>query len=528
MPDAPREVELKLRIDAGAVAQLMRHPALAEVKQARARRAQLKSVYFDTPDGRLAGEGVALRVRRAGARWLQAIKGPASASSGGGLSERVECEWALARSERRPPLDIDKLASTPYHRMIEKAMRRAPLAPVFVTEFERMTIPLRFADRTTATLCLDRGFVQAGERPTRRSPREPIHEIELELASGNAARLFDLALTLSRDLPIALETRSKAERGYDLVAQKRAAPVHAAPVAYPRDATAGDALAAIFRNCLRQIEGNADGVLAYDDPEWVHQMRVGVRRLRSALALARKALPAGSLGTLAIELCWLARTLGDARDLDVFATETLPAIASATDVLANSEASIADARRGLARRAKREARRARNRARTAVASPRFAQILLAGGRLAADATSRSTSDSDPLAVPAEAFAAAHLKRRLRRVMRADEALEGSTEAWHALRIDAKKLRYAAEFFAPLYPAKRARSFTKPLARLQEALGRANDATVALTLAARLSASDAPAAGLVTGWAAAQADAHAKALARARDRIRDARPFWTGA
>ena len=113
MPDAPHEVELKLRIDADAVAQLMRHPALAEVKQARARRAQLRSVYFDTPDGRLAGEGVALRVRKAGPRWLQAIKGPASDASGGGLSERVECEWALAPSERRPPLDIGKLALPP-------------------------------------------------------------------------------------------------------------------------------------------------------------------------------------------------------------------------------------------------------------------------------------------------------------------------------------------------------------------------------------------------------------------------------
>lgn len=204
MSDAPHEVELKLRIPAAAAAKVLQHPAVADLKRARARTTKLWSVYFDTPDRRLADAGVALRLRQSGRDWLQTVKGPATAGSAGGLNERVECEWRVARSPKRPPLDLHRLATTPYRRAIEKATRHAALAPLFVTRFERTTIPLRFADRTTAQLCLDRGVVHAGERSGPGVAREPIVEIELELESGDATRLFDLALKLSDDLPIAV------------------------------------------------------------------------------------------------------------------------------------------------------------------------------------------------------------------------------------------------------------------------------------------------------------------------------------
>ncbi len=98
MSDAPHEVELKLRIPAAAADRVLRHPAVADLKRARARTTKLKSVYFDTPDRRLAGAGVALRLRQAGRDWLQTVKGPATDGSAAGLNERVECEWRLARS----------------------------------------------------------------------------------------------------------------------------------------------------------------------------------------------------------------------------------------------------------------------------------------------------------------------------------------------------------------------------------------------------------------------------------------------
>ena len=103
-------------------------------------------------------------------------------------------------------------------------------------------------------------------------------------------------------------------------------------------------------------------------------------------------------------------------------------------------------------------------------------------------------------------------------------LDGTTAQRHAIRIQAKKMRYVAEFFAPLFRAKRARAYRKALAILQEVLGAANDATVATTLASEL-APGSPAAALVAGWAGAQTDAQDRQLARAWREFTRAKPFW---
>src|SRR5438045_2716048 len=111
--------------------------------------------------------------------------------------------------------------------------------------------------------------------------RADICEIELELRSGRVERLFDFARELAVDLPLSLEPASKAARGVRLVSSASGAPVRAENAALSRDATAGDVLASIIRVCLRQIEGNADGLAREDDAEWIHQMRIGTRRLRA-------------------------------------------------------------------------------------------------------------------------------------------------------------------------------------------------------------------------------------------------------
>jgi inorganic triphosphatase YgiF len=527
--DAAHEVELKLRIPAAAATKVLRHPAVADLKSARARTTKLKSVYFDTPDRRLASAGVALRLRQAGRDWLQTVKGPGTGGSAGGLNERVECEWRIARSPQRPPLDFHKLSTTPYRRAIEKATRHAALAPVFVTRVERTTIPLRFADETTAQLCLDRGVVHAGERAGPGVAREPIVEIELELQSGDATRLFDLALALADDLPISVETRSKAARGYDLVAPQRASAVRAEAVAIHEEATTADAMAAVIRSCLRQVEANADGVRIGDDPEWVHQMRVGVRRLRCALALVRLAVPPNAMQPLAGELRWLAGVLGRVRDLDVFALDTLAAIASASERIDATREGLREPIVVLGSRTRTLVADARRDAQVAIDSPRFAQLLLATGRLASApllGAEAHTPEGAMLQQPARTFAVECLRRRHRKLHRAGHDLEGTPSQRHAIRIQAKKMRYAAEFFAPLFRSKRGRAYRKALAILQGVLGAANDATVATTLASEL-APDSPSAALVVGWAGAQADAQDKQLARAWREFTRSKPFWVG-
>lgn len=520
------EIELKLALDPAAVPRLSRllsHPALAAVKRSRMRTSHLVSTYFDTADFRLAEEGIALRLRRDGARWRQAVKGPPLATAGAGLHARSEFETPVAGAS----LDADALAATPWRKLLAKLHRRGALHPQFTTDFERRTVPLEFADGTFAEFAVDVGTIRAaGRRPL------PIAEIEIEIGAGDPVRLFELGLAIAADWPLTIAVANKAERGVALVRSGRDVgdrPARSKAAMLARDTDAAEALATIARGCLDQIAANAAG-LATDadaDPEWIHQMRIGTRRLRSCLALAAPHVPARRLDPLLADVKALASTLGTARDWDVFATETLPPLAAwfARDAATAS---------GLARmqaRLKRQRSAARDVARDAVSSPHFTRTLLAVGALAATArlgAAAPARGADPLALPARAFAAALLDRRHRKLLRGGNALaHGTPEERHALRIAAKKMRYAAEFFAPLFPAGRARSYLKLLARLQDALGRLNDAAAAARLATGLAGpADGAAAGAVHGWVAARAAALEPELVAAWSKFAAAPRFWS--
>ena len=523
----PTEIELKLALDPAATPALLRHPALRAVRRARMRTMRLANVYFDTPDSLLAAEDVALRVRHAGRRFLQTIKGPPGQGAGAGLSARAEHEWPLTR----PELDLALLSTTPWRKLLAATPEHGGLAPCFTTDFERRTIPLRFPDGTLALLCVDRGEIRATcDGSTRRAP---IAEIEIELETGTVANLYRLALALARDLPVAVMTMSKAERGHALRRGERdmvEAPVRARDVPLASDALAADALATLVRSCLHQIAANAAGLLADDDPEWVHQMRVGTRRLRSCLALIGPLAPSPALDFLQAEARWLAGVLGSARDLDVFTRETLPPLAAR---FAPDTATAAGLKR-LRGRALAHRRAARAAARHAVGSPRFPGMLLAGGlfcatpRFESGAPASPPVQRDPLDGPAAEFARALLARRHRKLHRRAASLAtASPEERHAARIAAKRLRYVAEFFCSLFPRKRFRAYLKALGALQDVLGRLNDTATALRVASETGGPGSDAAiGAVHGWVAAQAAALEPDLASVCREFAGAKPFWT--
>jgi inorganic triphosphatase YgiF len=520
------EIELKLSLDPGAVKAPQQHPAVKALRAGRMRTARIDSSYYDTGDSLLAGADVALRVRRIGKRWVQTIKGPAESASGGGLFARAEFEWPLSR----PMLDYAQLSTTPWNKLIAKARKRGGLARRFTTDFERRTIPLGFPDGTRAELCVDLGEIRATQDGETR--RAPIAEIELELEKGSASNLFGLARRLAEDLPVAVMTMSKAERGYALLSGERdviGTPARADSVPLAEYATTDEALAALARGCLQQIAANAPGLLADDDVEWVHQMRIGTRRLRSCLRLVAHCAPSGELRRLTDDARWLAEALGAARDWDVFVHETLPPLAA---WFARDRATAP----GLKRlRARAEARRrlARTAAREAVGSARFQRMLLAGGylcaapRFATERPPNAAQRDDVLGGRAADFAASLLARRHRKLERSARALEsGSPEERHAVRIAAKRLRYVAEFFAPLFPRKRAKAYLKALTAVQDVLGRLNDAATALRVANESGGTQADAAtGAVRGWVAAQAVALEPKIASAWRRFARAKRFW---
>jgi len=503
----PREIELKLALERDAMPALMRHAAVVASKSGRARTSRLVSAYYDTAGGALASAGVALRIRRDGKRFVQTVKGPPEDGSDAALSSRAEYEWPL----RRPAIDATVLRATPWSGLLRRALDDG-LVNRFTTDVTRRELPLALSGGTRARLCVDSGEIRApGVRQ-----RVPIAEIEIELVDGEPTRMYELARALAHDLPVALLPASKAERGFALAtgAQGRASPVRARNVALAAQARAVEALATIARECLHHVAANATGVAADRDPEWVHQMRVGTRRLRACLKLASRVDASIPVAPVAAELKWLAGVLGTARDLDVFATQTLPQVTSALHGDRRASAALGQ----LARRIARRRGIARRAVRTAVTSARYTQCMLATGALIA------CLDAAPSAQPAADAASALLARRHRRLHRRAAALaDGSAQQRHAARIAAKKLRYAAEFFAPLHSRKHARRYLRALIELQHVLGAGNDWVSATHLA--VESGPELGAATVRAFAAAQSSGQAPALRKAWKRFERAEPFW---
>jgi inorganic triphosphatase YgiF len=461
---APREVELALAIAPDAVGALMRHPSVAAAKRGRTRSSRLVSDYFDTADDALASAGVALRVRRDGRRYVQTLKGPAEAASTPALRARAEHEWPLARRA----IDWNALDATPWRRLLRRAAHDG-VAPRFTTDFVRRTTLLAIAKDTRALLCVDRGAIRARGRQD-----APISEVEIELVDGDPKALYAFARELASDVAVSILPTSKAERGFALADGMRhpAGPVHARDIVIAPDATALAALAAIAQDCARQVAMNGAGAHRHDHPEWVHQMRIGTRRLRACLQLIVHVDPRAPVTKIAKPLKRLAGVLGRVRDLDVFATEMLPAFETAPD--GDARVAIAE----LARRIARKRTAARAALREALASPAYTRLVLDVGALIDRLVS---SDSTR---PARDAARTLLARRDRKLRRRIAKLGGGgdDDERHAARIAAKKLRYAPEFFAPLFPHGATRSYRRALAELQRVLGIANDAVVAIRLA----------------------------------------------
>jgi inorganic triphosphatase YgiF len=489
------EIELKLLASPRHLARIARHPL---IDAAPPRVERLHAIYFDTPKRDLARAGLALRLRSDGTRWIQSLKGGGDAAAAG-LQVREELEWEVPYCA----LDFAALSQSKYGELFAGSGMRKRLAPVFTTAFERTAWPLALPDGTKIELALDRGEIQAGKR------RAAISEAELELKEGNARQLFALARELGRTVPLRLGTASKAERGYALANGSAVEPQKAMPLQLDAGMTAGAALRRIALACLAQMHANEAGVLAARDPEFLHQFRVGLRRLRSCLRLMHDE----RLRPLRAELRWLQTALGRARDWHVFTAAALAPLAR----VRRKEVTAFRARGTKVLRAH-EAQ-----ARAAVRSPRYAALLLAlGEALAGDDYGGAVATR-----PLREFAATVLARHHRRLRKLGAALRQATPpARHQARIAAKRLRYAAEFFSGLYEEARVQPYVKALRDLQDVLGALNDAAVVDALLAETGAVPLYVAGWAAGWVTAVEARELDAYDAAWRRFRGAHDFWS--
>ena len=514
-----REVELKLEIDRDEVGRLLRSPRLGELAEGRGATHSLHTVYFDTPDLALAARGIALRVRRDGRRRVQTLK--ARGAERGAHFDRIEYEAPTRRDEP----DLELVPDPALRALVAEATEGAALEPVIETRIRRTRRLLRRED-ALVELDVDQGEVRAG------GESQPLCEVELELREGEAGALYDLALELLEIAPLRISTVSKADQGYAALTGEPPAPRRATPCELDPAATLDDALARVLDACLAQVLANLAPAQLGRDAEGVHQMRVGVRRLRSALRFFRPVLPRAQRLLLERELRWLGRELGLVRDLDVFALEILePLLALRPDDKG------LDALHRVAKAAREERQEA---LREVLRGTRFTRLALEVGRYAARRQWRDQpvdERSARLFAPARLFAAALFERRDAKVRRAGAALDELEPArLHRLRIQVKRLRYAVDLLGGLFPSRRRERYHDRLPVLQDRLGRIADLATAQRLLALLVERVGPevrpdcarAAGFVEGWATADVARATDRLARPWTRFTSARPFWSEA
>jgi inorganic triphosphatase YgiF len=410
----------------------------------------LVSTYFDTAKHKLKRRGLTLRVRQNGEKHIQTVKAANGARFGRG-------EWETEVEGDAP--DLGKADGTPLDQFASKKLR-GKLKPVFATSVHRITLPVR-TKTSEIELAIDRGRIIAGQRSS------PIEELELELKSGQLADLFRIAKALEREAGAELDLRSKSERGYDLANGRDHQVVFASPIELKADMEAGEAFQVIARAALRHFSGNADAV-RNGDAEGIHQMRVGLRRLRAAISLFSKVLAPARRDEMKAELKWLTGELAPAREIDVFVKENIEPT--------THERLLRRGGRAIKAEFSEKRAQAFARARKAVDSERFRALLVDTLQWI---ESKQTVATEQASMPIDKFAANVLDRRTRKVRKEGRRLdEMAPRERHRLRIKVKKIRYAVDFFEALFPAKRAQKrlsrLSKHLKKIQGALGSLND------------------------------------------------------
>ncbi len=460
------EIELKLAVSPADLHRVMRKPVLDHFALAKPTTEQLHARYFDTNDCLLQRQGLALRVRSKSGGWVQTLKRDGKP---GGAFERDEWEVPVAGPE--PDLaalrDGADLPGT-VARLVKGLDKDGTLREKFAVRVQRETWQLRVAD-TLVEMVLDDGALTCG------GASEPVSEIEFELRSGDKAALYALAAELAGHVNLHVSSESKSARGYALCNGHLEAPRKAGTIALGRRISVDEGIKTILGSCLLHAGSNVRGVLETDDPEYLHQVRVGLRRFRSALKLFA---PLATLPEpLVAEMTWLGEVLGNARDHDVLAQQTLPALAE--------DVSGQEHLRPLLERAGAAAAAHRAELRRALHSPRYGQCMLALFEWVDCARWHQGASSEQKAAldkPLAKFARravheghARIQKRGRGLHRHDAA------ALHRLRIACKRNRYAVEFFRDLARDKPAARYIKALSALQDTLGQRNDMSVALTL-----------------------------------------------
>lgn len=505
------ELELKLSLDEDARHRIAKLPVVRNFASGNAFRQRLRSTYFDTPDLSLSQKGTVLRVRQQGGQWIQTVKTTNEAS--GGLHQRGEFESRIPDASP----DYTRLVSEHDLKLFANPHLLQQMGPAFETDFWRTSWHLHLPGGSIVELCMDMGEVR------KESQTVSICELELELKHGISNVLYEVALEIARSVHVRIENTSKAQSGYSLLRPSGPKPVRRVPTDVGPDMTAEDAYVSILRNCLFQMQENETVILKTDDPGGVHQMRVGLRRLRTCVSLFQNFVPDLNRRILGDDVRVFSRDLGSTRDWDVFLEDHLrPALTSLgmPDDCQNLLAVM-------------ESRRAEhyNTLRDTLVSREYHLAMLRVSAWVACRDWRKALDPKRLAKfrkPLRGVASQILSTGHQKIQRRHAALNpGDVRARHRLRISVKQQRYAAEFFQGLYPPKSLRKYGNQLSELQDLLGKLNDASLANERLSNLRNPQVPdsIASYINGWYARDAIYNQDQFPVAWEKFQRQKMFW---
>ncbi|MCX5495316.1 CYTH and CHAD domain-containing protein [Kaistia dalseonensis] len=499
MPDC-REHELKIAIAPDRLDEAIAfEPDSQALTRGPMQTRRLVSTYFDTSDHVLFRHGYVLRIRQDGVEPTQCLKGT---THSGSVGTRFEHEVAAPASTP----DIDLFGPT-VAAELESILEGAPLVAIFTSQIERTVRTIEWHG-ATIELAADSGEIVAG------SKAERVAEFEIELRAGPLQPLFEIGLLFVDRFAAGLMQQSKSERGFGLLGHAPV-PCPSEPPELDEAMPTGQAIAAVLQACLDGFVGNWPAIIVGHNADAVHEARVSLRQLRSALSLFGPSLPAGQARSLSDGARRIAAVLGEARNLDVlhdFLREP-----------AGDDPEAAKARRRLMRRIAR-----RRHAAYAEAAARLADSNTARFVLALQLCILNVGEMPNATFPgsiemiAEEGLAALLGKALKRHK---DPARRSPVSRHRLRIALKKLRYAADFFSSLYDEDQAGPYVERLGSLQRDLGELNDQVMIERLIATLQLGDVGRFVSMPKLPGREMRRTLGSLSRDWRRFRKARPFW---
>jgi len=432
---------------------------------------EITDTYYDTADWRFYRAGYALRVRSTNGEVEATMKSLTPAE--GSLRRRREISEPL---EDDKPATL-KQAEGPVGGRSSALVGGREIRPLFRLETSRKSFGLLLEDSTDRNVRIGEISLDASQIPLGQDPTSMTRiEIEAEIGKAPTPDLQGFVEEMQSALELAPASTSKFETGLYASGLNPEGDADLGPTRVDASMSLGEVAFAVLRAQFARMRAYEPGTRLGDGPEELHDMRVPTRRMRAAIKVFRGALPERA-GWFEEELRWVARALGDVRDLDV-QIERFQAWKRVAD---EEDSRFLEKILTITRKRRAEARKNML---EVLDSERYERLESSFGEMLSRGPGtglelEQANGREMAGEPVTAVAPALISRRYRKWRKAAKRLDenSSPEDFHDARKKGKRLRYTLEFVSEVY-GKPAQKLIKPLKALQDDLGDHQDAIVA--------------------------------------------------